>query len=116
MLLRIFSDSRIATAFLIFLVALLLWIPGFISPETTAFYHPVKPMPLYRLFADLLTGQVLLSKIIAFIFILFQAVLMVRLNASFILIQQRTFLPALFFLLLVSFYGIGRFDRNPNYR
>ncbi|MGC9341977.1 MAG: hypothetical protein ACP5E3_04705 [Bacteroidales bacterium] len=104
MLLRFLSDSRLPTAIFIFLIAFVLWLPGFLSPETTAFYYPVKPMPLYELFAGMMMGNVLLSKIIAFIFILFQAFLVVRLNGKFILIQERTFLPAFFFILLVSFY------------
>lgn len=104
MLLRILSDSKLPTAILILLFATLLWIPGFISPETTAFYFPAEPMPLYRYAAEFLMGKVVLSKILAFIFILFQAFQMVRLNGKFILIQERTFLPAFIFLLLVSFY------------
>jgi len=104
MLLRIFSDSKFSTAFLIFVFVSVLWIPSFLSPETTAFYHPTEPMPFYKWVAGLLSGQVLLSKIIAFLLVVLQAVLLVRLNARFILIQKRTFLPAFFFILLVSFY------------
>jgi hypothetical protein len=104
MLLRFLSDNRLPTAVFIFLIAFLLWLPGFLSPETTAFNFPVKAMPLYDIVSDLLKAKVLASKIIAFLFILFQGFLVVRLNVKFILIQQRTFLPALFFLLLVSFY------------
>jgi len=89
---------------LIFIFAVMLWIPGFLSQETGAFYFPVQPMPFYRAVADILAENVLLTRILAFLFLLFQSFLMVRLNVKFILIRQRTFLPALIFILLCSFY------------
>jgi hypothetical protein len=104
MLLRIFSDSSVGTAILIFLLATLLWLPGFMSMDVGMIESATREMPLYKILADTIEGKVLLGKIIAFIFILFQAILVVRLNARFILIQERTFLPAFFFILLVSFY------------
>lgn len=105
MLLRIFSDSKPGTAILLLILATLLWLPGFMSNDLGMVESISREMPLYRMLADLMEGQsVLLSKIIAFLFILFQAILVVWLNARFILIQERTFLPAFFFILLVSFY------------
>ncbi len=104
MLQRLFSGDKIFNAFVIILLGALLWIPSFISLDTSAFYYPVRPMPLYGFLARAFEGQVFLSKVFAFLFLVFQAVLIVRLNARFILIQERTFLPAFFFLLITGFY------------
>ena len=104
MLQRLFSGNRITSAVMIIILGALLWIPSFMSLKTSAFYYPVRPMPLYGFLAHGFEGQVFLSKIFAFLFLLFQAVLIVRLNARFILIQERTLLPAFFFLLITAFY------------
>lgn len=113
MLLKAFSSSKPATAILIFLLALLLWMPGFSGKGVGAIDSGTQAMPLYRFLVGWFGDQLLLSKILAFVFILFQAVLIVRLNARFILIQKSTFLPAFFFILLVSFYsGHLQFSRH----
>ena len=104
MLLRLFSESRLVNAILILLFAGLVWLPGLISAETDAFYFPTGAMPFYKLINGALSGSVIFSKIIAFLLVIFNAFLLVRLNAIFILIQERTFLPAFFFLLLTGFY------------
>ncbi len=104
MLQRLFSGDKVFNAFMIILLGALLWVPSFISLKTSAFYYPVRPMPLYGFLARGFEGQVFLSKIFAFLFLLFQAVLIIRMNARFILIQNRTFLPAFFFLLITGFY------------
>lgn len=111
MLLRIFSGNRPGNIVIIFLFSLLLWIPDFLTPETRAFYYPVPPMPLYALLAGGIEGMVLVSKILSFLFVLFMSIMMIRLNSRFILIQERTFLPAFFFLTITGFYsGINEFS------
>ena len=104
MLLRIFSGGRASNAFIIFLFAGMLWLPGLTSPETDAFFFPTEAMPFFKSFIHVLSNKIALSKILAFALVLFNAFLLVRLNAAYILIQERTFLPAFFFLLLTGFY------------
>ncbi|HYW96434.1 MAG TPA: hypothetical protein VE870_12650, partial [Bacteroidales bacterium] len=75
---RLLSGDKVVNAFVIALLAALLWIPSFMSLKTSAFYYPVRPMPLYGFLAHGFEGQVLLSKIFAYLFLLFQGMLLVR--------------------------------------
>ncbi len=104
MLQRLFSGDKLVNAFMIVILGALLWIPSFMTLKTSAFYYPVRPMPFYGILAHGFEGHVFLSKIFAFLFLIFQSIMIVRLNARFILIQQRTFLPAFFFMLITAFY------------
>ena len=61
-------------------------------------------MPLYALIDGIFVNKISLSKFIAFLFLLFQAIMMIRINARYVLIQERTFLPAFFFLVISSFF------------
>ncbi|MCF8381526.1 MAG: DUF6427 family protein [Bacteroidales bacterium] len=110
MLLRLFSGSKASTVFSIFLLSVILWLPSLISSKSVHFSQS-ESMILYAFIEGFLTKNVLLSKILAFIFLLFQAYLLVLISGKYILLQGRSYLPALFFLLIVSFYsGLQQFS------
>jgi hypothetical protein len=94
--------NRLQTILIIFLIALGIWIPSFLSPEIITPEESENAMPFYSLTLSFLEGHILLSKILSFTLMLFAAFLLVRINANFVLIQQRTFLPALFFIIMAG--------------
>lgn len=104
MLLRWFSGNKALNAILIFLFVGLSWAPSLAVKETQAFFHIEEPMLFYRWASVFFHENVIASKLFAFAFILFQAMVLIRLNVRFIFLQERTFLPAFFFLIIVSFY------------
>jgi len=104
MILRLFSGGRFVNAFLIVLLSLLLWLPSFLGPERIDFIGPAQPMPFYAYLAGLFKDSFFLARGFSLLFILIQAFLLVRLNGRYILIQDRNFMPAFFFIVLTSFY------------
>ena len=103
MLLKLFSDKKASTALLTVLLSGVLWLPTFF----TAVIIPVdqiEPMPLYALISNVFSFHIILSKLLAWFFLLFQAYLLIMISGKYMLIENRSFLPALFFLLIVSFY------------
>lgn len=105
MLLRLFSGSGFLTGVLVFLFTFLLWIPGFFSETSWLEISHQQSMPFYRIFISWFGNNELAAKLTGFIFIVLQSLLLERLNAKFILIRKSTFLPALIFLALISFYS-----------
>jgi hypothetical protein len=99
---KIITGNRFQTVIIIFLVALGIWMPAFLSPESVSESSSETSMPLYSLFSSLLEGHVLLTKLLVFILVIFEAFMLVRINAKFVLVQQRTFLPALFFIIIAG--------------
>jgi hypothetical protein len=100
---KIITGDRFLTAFIIFLIALLIWIPAIFSPLIIIEGKMGNAMPFFNFFGPSLEGNVFWSKLLAFILVIFQAILLVRMNARYILIQQRTFLPALFFIFISGY-------------
>lgn len=110
MLLKLFSDNKVITAVLTILFSGILWLPGFFSSPDISVAQ-VEPMPLYALIFGGLNMNINFSRFLAWSFLLFQAYLLVLLSSKYLLIESRSFLPALFFLLIVSFYsGLKQFS------
>ena len=100
---RIITGEKALTAFVILVLAIINWLPAIFFHDSTTMYHSVDQMPLYQLILVIFNGQYLSTQFFAFLLLLILGILLVRINAKFILIQQRTFLPA-FFLILLSGY------------
>jgi hypothetical protein len=104
MILRLFSGDRFINAILIGLFTVGLWIPSFLSNGSFFFEPGAHDMPFYALLDGLFEKHILLSKIVALLFLLLQGIMIIRINARYVLIQERTFLPAFFFLVISSFF------------
>ena len=96
------TGDRFISAIIVILIAVWIWMPAFLSPEISIVSRLEDQMPLYRLLTMALDGNELLPKLVAFGLMLFGSFLLVRINAKFVLVQQKTFLPALFFILIAS--------------
>lgn len=90
---------------LIFITALFIWMGAIIHPHPpseTGF--DIKPMPLFGALLSLAGFNALFSTIFAFLLFLLLLFLMVNFNTSLIFISERTFLPALFYVILNGFF------------
>ncbi len=76
--------------------------PAFFSSEIIIDGALNSYMPFYSLVNTAIEGHAFLSRALSFILVLLEAFMLVRINAKFVLIQQRTFLPALFFILIAG--------------
>jgi hypothetical protein len=108
MLLRLFKGTGPGIIFLIAVTLLAVWFTAFlhprISPEIT---YETNPMPLYGIVKLLLDGKSLVGVILTFLMVALMAFLLVNFNTNIFFINERTFLPSLFYILLV-----GLFPRN----
>ena len=102
MLVRLFKSSQPSTLLLIPLVGVLLWLQHFLGNTTQAvFPFDSVQMPLYR-WVNSFIPQNYWSSFLALICIILQAFWLVRLNSKYWLIQERTYLPAILYVVLTS--------------
>lgn len=90
--------------FLIPLLAVMLWFKYLVWPQPDAILFEPNPMPFYQWLSSALEGRVILSKLITLALLLFSAIWLARLNTRFIVLPQRSYLPSIIYLLLVSSY------------
>jgi len=100
---RVITGNKNVTVFIIICVGLIIWLPSFIINEDPGLSFSKTQMPLYELINDLLAGQDLVAKIIAFILVLIQGILICGINLRFALFQKRTFLPALLYIIMTGY-------------
>ena len=105
MLLKIFKRTGPGVISLITVTLIVVWIGTFINPGTPSEYiYETNPMPLYALLKHLIGGNPFLGAMISFILVAVMALLIVSFNTSVLFINQRTFLPALIYILLSGFF------------
>jgi hypothetical protein len=80
----------------------LLWLPSFISPPKAVFLFDTHPMPSYKLLREIIPVDSIFGTLFTFALVLIQGGMLVRLNTRFILINNRTYLPAFFFVLITA--------------
>lgn len=102
MFLRFFRTTGAQVLFMILLLSILLWLPSFIHVPKVLFFFDETQMPLYKFFTNLISYNSFVAKLLTYLLILLQAFLLVRLNTRFIFINNRTYLPALFYILLTA--------------
>jgi hypothetical protein len=102
MFLRFFRSTSAPIILFIPFLGFLLWIHAFTSTPDTVFFFDKTQMPLFKFFADIFDIQSITAKAITFVLVITQGLLLVRLNTRFIFINNRTYLPALFFIMITS--------------
>ncbi len=98
-LLKLLKNNRTGGAVFVFLLMILLWINSFIHPTIT---YVRATMPFYNFIFEPLHSLPILSAIVALFLVSIMAVLLVRLNVKYFLIDDRSFMPAAIFILLVG--------------
>lgn len=81
-------------------IGLVLWMKVFISKDTPGVYYDPDPMPIYNWIYNYLTEFTLLSKIIAFILVLFQGIIINGVTNQYNLLGFRSYLPGIFFITI----------------
>jgi hypothetical protein len=105
MLLRSFSKDTAGSALRIIILFLVIWLLSSPGRGNGASIHGISDMPFYGYISKLFDETtVLLPAIVALIWLVFQSFLLIRLNVRHILMQERSFLPGFFFLVISSVY------------
>ena len=105
MLLRQFKGTGPGTIFLIIVTLLAIWASAFIKLQSSfSLYFDLDPMPLYGILSNLIGTHPLPGIIFALSSVSLMAFLIVNLNTSSFFINERTFLPALIYILLSGLF------------
>jgi len=105
MFLRLFSSYRPFVLFLIIIIGCSLFFGSFSHPVVTDFSFLKYQMPLYRLIIHLLGTKIYLPLVVTMLFTILMGIYLIRLNAHYIFIPERTYLPALFFFIVAGSYA-----------
>lgn len=102
---RLFFGEKAGSAIIIILFVVILWLPAFINQNPISFISDNNAQPLLiSMINQWVKPGILLAKIISFIFLIIQAYILIQLNTRFILLNKRTFLPAFFYISIISFF------------
>jgi hypothetical protein len=100
MLLRLFKGTSPGVIFLIAVIFIAAWINPFIhASEVTTSYFDSDPMPLYGLLMMVIGNNAHLGVIISFVLVALISFLLVNFNTTSFFINERTYLPALIYIL-----------------
>ncbi len=105
MLLRLFKGTGPGVIFLIVITLIAIWISAFLNPQiATACNYDTIPMPFYGFLKQLIGNNPLLGVFFSFSMVSLMAFLIVNFNTNLFFINERTFLPALFYILFSGFF------------
>lgn len=105
MLLKVFRGTGPGVVILIFLVAVAVWASALFEPRlASSFHYDTNPMPLYALLKSLTGKSAFAGTIVSFLLVLFMAILLVNFNTTVFFINERTFLPALIYVLFSGLF------------
>lgn len=105
MFLRKFKGTGPDVIALIGILLVLVWLGSILHPGMpSASDFDVKPMPLFGLMLRIAGGSPLIGVLITILLVLVTALLLVNFNTSGFFISERTFLPALFYVLFSGIF------------
>jgi hypothetical protein len=105
MILRFLKRTGPGVLFVIIIILSAVWAGAFLIPHSPgAFNYETNPMPLYRLLKFAVASNYLYGLILTVILVAIIAVLLVRLDESGGLSGERSFLPALIYILFTAFF------------
>jgi hypothetical protein len=100
MLLRIFKGTGPGVVFLIVITLVAIWISAILNQRLhPRFIYETDPMPLYGLLKDILNNNHNAGVLVSFLMVCAMAFLLVNFSTDGFFIDERTFLPALFYIL-----------------
>ncbi len=103
MILSVLKKQHPYMIFVIPLITLLAWSKTLLFNNHSSIIFD-KTMPLYDLIINIIPKNSSLSLIIAIILIIIEAYIIIRLNFEYIFLNVRTYLPAVFFVIICSSY------------
>jgi hypothetical protein len=102
MLLRFFRTNGAQIIVIIPIIGIILWLGPLLNISKIQLFSDQIRLPLYDSLFGYFQSIEFVQKIFAFVLVLAIAFLLVRLNTRFIIINNRTYLPALIYILIVS--------------
>ncbi len=102
MLLRFFKRPLPRVLVAVMLSGILLWLKGLLNARTGFVDFGSYPMPLFKLVSFVIGDNFLASKVITLLVVSLIGLYLVQVNTRHMLLRQRTYLPALFYILLAS--------------
>ena len=102
MIIKTYKGIKPFVLLLILLTGMVFWLKAVILPEEVLFPFDSQSMPFYRWVGEFFQKLPILSVITGFLLTIVLGTLLVRLNTTYFFINQRTYLPALFFILGAS--------------
>lgn len=106
MFLRIYKINHPVIILLIFLLSGLIWSLAFFNASFYEFPELNFEMPFYYWIYNWVSPYPFIARIISYILILIQASLLNRLNNRYFLLESRTYLPSLLFILMCSIFPL----------
>jgi hypothetical protein len=101
MLLRTFKGTGPGVIFLIIITLIAVWLSALLNQRLhPRFIYESDPMPLYGLLKVIIHNSHTLGVILSFLLVSLMSFLMVNFNTTVFFIHERTFLPALFYVLI----------------
>jgi len=105
MFLRIFKGTGPGVIFLIVITLSAVWLSAILNQRLHPRYiYEADPMPLYALLKFLISNSHSLGVILSFLMVSLMAFLLVNFNTTVFFIHERTFLPALIYILFGGFF------------
>jgi len=105
MLLRIFKGTGPGVIFMIIITLFAVWISAILNQRLhPRFIYETDPMPLYGLLKLVIRNSHNIGVILSFLMVSLMAFLMVNFNTTNFFINERTFLPALIYILFGGFF------------
>ncbi|HEY5469519.1 MAG TPA: DUF6427 family protein [Bacteroidales bacterium] len=105
MLLRFFKGTGPGVIFIIIITLLALWISGFLNPGVDIVsHHSAYPMPLYGLLIKYTASSHYFGVIISLSMVSLMVFLLINFNARDLFINERTFLPAVVYILFSGLF------------
>ncbi len=99
---KLFNNNSPLVFILMPILMFLLWGKALVLGSYFAFPFEEQQMPFYYIISNFIGENTYLQVILGFILIAIQVVLLIRLNVKYILIENRSFLPAFIFILLTG--------------
>jgi len=104
MFLKLCKSGQPAVLLFIPVLIIVIWLKYLILPQPVSIAFEPYPMPLYQWISSLLENQIFLSKIVTLVLLIFIALWLSMMNTKFILMEKRSYLPAIIYLLIASSY------------
>lgn len=102
MLLKALKSNQPYHFLLIPIIATALWIRSFMNPVNFSFYPGEDMMLLYQPINSALSNNPFVGHVLALIFIILIAFLILKLNVQYAFIRAKTFLPSSLFIIITS--------------
>ncbi len=104
-LLRIFKNNRLLGNGALILLLIALFIPSFIEVFSAGGYHELAPhsaMPFYNLIFGSIHKVPVLNHLLTMLILMLIGYLLIRVGVQYQLLQRRSLMPAIFFLLFAA--------------